>query len=246
MLARGKCAVMYGRHPGTGDSYYYASGLELRDIRPIDIPRVGARDLARLGLELPGGSQGGAANQAAGAITSGPMGMTLQEAIRGVSQGRRHRAILCVASAYRGFGRPLDDAFRAAFGASKRCAPPYPKKDARDVVRWVYANLPAGRRRGMPDGVPPIVAVAVDHVRTNLGLEGYSAFLAMCGDMQRHVGDDPIALPQIAVSKAFDRCQKTVSNWIRRGLDEGFLEPVCSRYEVGRRAKTFRCVGPRG
>jgi hypothetical protein len=68
-------------------------------------------------------------------------------------------------------------------------------------------------------------------------------FLDMCREMQRFLGDRPVALPQRRLAVALRCTQPTVSGLIARAVADGILEVAARRYRPSRRAKLYRVVG---
>lgn len=245
LKARGQLITVYGRHPDTGQPYLYPGGLELRDLSPSDLP-VMSSAAAQLFWEaiLPGGATH-RTKQGRGAT-----GLTFDEAMHGVAQGRRHAAMMTIAYVCRGWDYGEGRAREFVTRAATLCSPQLPVKEAYEAVQWVYAHLPAGRRRrdGQrdPGSVPRVLQIAFRHAlggRRFLSRNRYEVLLAMCRDLQHLRGDRPIGLPQLSLALVLKCSQPAVSKLIRRALEEGFLTIARGRYRPGRQAKTYHFTG---
>ena len=248
ILARGRYGVLHGVHPITGEPYRHVGTDYLFDIKAGDLPPITPNQIKALQSELVS-ARLIAPHAGPNGVRSGPTGLTLQEALAGVSIGQRHRAVSCVAYAYRGSGRSLEDALTAAETAAKRCTPPYCARKTAAVVEWAYSHLPPG----LPsDTVPRVLRVA--HSRavlapfppTGAGSPRYRVFLALCQDLQGYRGDRPIVLPQPQLAQLLDCSQPGVGTLITKAIHEGHLVVEDGRYAIGRRAKSYRFIADAG
>lgn len=243
LKGRGQLVSVYGTHPITGRPYTYP-GLELKDLRPSDLPLISKRQ-AQLFFEsiLP------PREVERGVRGTGATGLTFEEAMRGVGEGRRHKAMLTIAYASRGWGYSEERARELVAKAAALCHPHLPVREAHNAVQWVFAHLPAGRqgqRHRQSENVPAILRIALRRAlggRQVMPGDRYELFVAMCREMQRFLGDKPVALPQIAVGRALKCSQPAVSKFIREALDEDILTVAEQRYRPGRRARLYWVIG---
>ena len=235
----GQLITVYGTHPETGEPYRYA-GPELRQLRPAQLPLITRKQTDRFWEAV------GAYDEAKGRKGGGATGLTFTEAMNGVPEGRRHAAMLTIASAARGWDFDEDRAHDLVREAASRCQPPLPARDGYQVVRWVYDHLPAGIAKEPPikgSAVPQILRVSF-----NIALGGrpfnrrdrYEVLIAMCHEMQAYLGDKPIALPQPALARVLRCSQQAVSNLIQRALADEILLLEQGHYRPGHRAKLYR------
>lgn len=176
--------------------------------------------------------------------------MTYADAINGVTQGRRHQAMLCIASACRGWGHSKAKASEAVTLAAARCTPPYPVAEALDLVGWCYAHLPAGALPPAPHGIPTVLWIAYQHARVNAhpdGSQRYRLFVSMARDLQRLRAAEPIVLPQPLLAQILGCSHQAISRMIHRALDDDSLLVIAdSNYRPGALAKRYRYVGEIG
>ncbi|HVO24171.1 MAG TPA: bifunctional DNA primase/polymerase, partial [Candidatus Margulisiibacteriota bacterium] len=124
-LAGGRLVTAYGIHPDTNEPYHYCGSASLIDIRPTDLPRLTGKQVEEFRCEVLGQS----ARQVQARADDRPRGstgMTLDEAMRGVRVGSRHRAMFTIASALRGAGSSEAEAVQAVIersGARRRFRP---------------------------------------------------------------------------------------------------------------------------
>lgn len=244
ILARGRYGVLHGVHPITQEPYRHVGTDYLFDIKPGDLPPITPNQIKTLQSELVAAGLI-ALHDGPNGARSGATGLTLREALAGVSIGQRHQAVSCVAYAYRGYGRSLEDALAAAETTARRCTPPYSGRKAAEVVHWAYSHLPPGQPS---DTVPRILRVA--HSRAVLapfpagaGSPRYRDFLALCQDLQRFRGARPIVLPQPQLAQLLGCSHQAVSKMIATAVLSGDLARETDHYEIGKKAKTYRWLG---
>ena len=245
MKGPGQLLTVYGTHPRSGEPYRYVGSAELRHLRPADLPLI-AKKQVQLFWEaiLPHGNGRGRRD-----VGGGKTGITFLEAMRGVDEGRRHAAMMTIASALRGWGCAEEEARQRVADAAARCRPALPVGEAYDVVAWVFRKFQPGRTgEGVHGGTsaPTLLKATLRRTlgdRTITRVGRYEVFKSMCRDLQRYLGEKPVGLPQSALAQILKCSQQAVSKLIRRRLEEGILLLENGHYLPGRRAKLYRVIG---
>lgn len=248
VLAQGRLAVLFGTHPITFQPYRHIGVSSPFDLHPRDLPSVTTAQIERFRREIQGSNTAasgpGRHTPKHSSIPIGRLGITFAEARRGAKEGLRHRAMLCVASACRGRGIAEDEAVLMVLEAAARCRPPYPRAEAIDVVRWCYAHFIAGLRK--PTDPQPLDVLSIAHARAKEKFSGrpsrYELLLEIARDIQRLLGDEPVALPQLRLAALLQCEQPQVSKLIRRGVNEGLLIVADDYFQPEAVAKKYRAV----